>query len=72
MDLEERIKSAIRLYNDGSDNVEYLRGQLELAEFLLGKPLDMGMNIECPNHGGSFDCTPFCVLCEGEQEVENV
>ena len=26
--------------------------------------------IECPNHGGSFDCTPFCRLCEGEQEVE--
>lgn len=24
--------------------------------------------IECPNHQGSFDCTPFCPLCEGEQE----
>ena len=21
----------------------------------------------CPNHGGSFDCSPFCVLCEGKQ-----
>lgn len=21
----------------------------------------------CPNHGGSFDCSPFCVLCEGVQ-----
>lgn len=40
MDLEELIKSAIHLYNDGSDNTEYLRGQLELAEFLLGKPLE--------------------------------
>lgn len=28
--------------------------------------------VECPNHGGSFDCTPFCKLCEGEQEVEAV
>ena len=24
---------------------------------------------ECPNHGGAFDCTPFCSLCEGNQEV---
>lgn len=40
MTLEERIKVAIELYNDGSDNTEYLRGQLELAEFLLGKKLE--------------------------------
>lgn len=25
--------------------------------------------VECPNHGGAFDCTPFCPLCEGSQEV---
>lgn len=24
--------------------------------------------MECPNHGGNFDCTPFCELCKGEQE----
>jgi len=24
---------------------------------------------ECPEHGGAFDCTPFCAVCEGEQEV---
>ena len=23
--------------------------------------------IECPEHGGGFDCTPFCRVCEGEQ-----
>jgi ribosomal protein L37AE/L43A len=23
----------------------------------------------CPNHEGAYDCTPFCELCEGEQEV---
>lgn len=23
--------------------------------------------IECPNHQGHFDCTPFCSLCEGNQ-----
>jgi len=22
----------------------------------------------CPNHEGNFDCTPFCPLCEGDQE----
>ena len=25
--------------------------------------------VECPRHEGSFDCTPFCGICEGEQEV---
>lgn len=25
--------------------------------------------IVCPNHNGSFDCNPFCRLCEGEQET---
>jgi len=24
---------------------------------------------ECPNHAGAFDCTPFCPLCQGEQEI---
>jgi len=24
--------------------------------------------IECPRHGGSFDCSPFCNVCEGNQE----
>lgn len=23
----------------------------------------------CPNHGGNFDCTPFCPLCGGNQEA---
>ena len=26
------------------------------------------LSIVCPNHAGSFDCNPFCELCEGEQE----
>ena len=25
---------------------------------------------ECPNHEGAYDCTPFCNLCEGNQEYE--
>lgn len=24
---------------------------------------------ECPNHEGAFDCTPFCEICEGKQEI---
>jgi hypothetical protein len=26
------------------------------------------LSIVCPNHAGSFDCNPFCELCQGEQE----
>jgi len=25
-------------------------------------------HLECPNHGGAFDCNPFCRTCEGDQE----
>ena len=25
---------------------------------------------ECPNHGGDFDCNPFCPVCEGNQEYD--
>lgn len=35
-ELLARIKSALHLFNEGSDNSEYLRGQTELAMFLLG------------------------------------
>ncbi len=24
--------------------------------------------IDCPKHEGAYDCTPFCEVCEGEQE----
>jgi hypothetical protein len=26
--------------------------------------------VDCPNHEGFFDCTPFCDICEGEQEFD--
>lgn len=26
--------------------------------------------IQCPNHAGAFDCSPFCKLCAGEQEIQ--
>lgn len=25
---------------------------------------------DCPNHGGNYDCSPFCALCEGTQEIQ--
>jgi hypothetical protein len=28
--------------------------------------------IKCPNHGGSYDCTPFCSICEGNQEYKEI
>lgn len=28
--------------------------------------------VECPEHGGAFDCTPFCPRCAGSQEVPAV
>ena len=31
--------------------------------------IDLDVLIQCPNHNGSFDCTPFCNLCEGVQET---
>ena len=30
----------------------------------------MNETIECPRHEGNFDCTPFCNICEGEQEYD--
>ena len=31
--------------------------------------MTIGEKIACPNHEGAFDCTPFCELCEGNQEL---
>jgi hypothetical protein len=27
--------------------------------------------IPCPKHAGAYDCTPFCPVCEGNQETQN-
>lgn len=46
-------------------------GKVQAAEWLLHvvEVYEEGKRIECPNHKGAFDCTPFCELCEGEQEI---
>ena len=33
-----------------------------------GSVIVESMMKECPRHEGNFDCTPFCNVCEGEQE----
>jgi hypothetical protein len=47
------IQTGIQLFNEGSDNTEYLRGQVELGMYLLGyveeeqrKKLIEGLNNE--------------------------
>jgi hypothetical protein len=30
----------------------------------------MAQMIDCPAHEGAYDCTPFCAICEGEQEYD--
>ena len=29
----------------------------------------LDVSVECPRHEGNFDCTPFCGVCEGNQEL---
>lgn len=29
----------------------------------------LDVSIQCPRQEGNFDCTPFCGICEGNQEV---
>ena len=47
------------------------RGKVQAAEWLIHviDVYEEGKQIECPNHKGSFDCTPFCELCAGQQEI---
>lgn len=30
----------------------------------------LDVSVQCPNHEGNFDCTPFCNVCEGNQELD--
>jgi hypothetical protein len=52
------------------DNTPYNRAGDSLALALENlKALPQLAAKECPNHQGGFDCTPFCPLCEGSQEI---
>jgi hypothetical protein len=48
---------------------EYAKRPLDIRDFVSSLYAEPEM-VECPNHEGAFDCTPFCDLCAGEQEVE--
>ena len=30
----------------------------------------LDVSVLCPNHEGNYDCTPFCNVCEGNQELD--
>ena len=49
-----------------SELLKKLNGPIaqELSK-ILAKEL---AKVECPEHSGAFDCTPFCKTCEGNQE----
>lgn len=46
MNLLNQLKQGIYLFNAGSDNKEYLRGQIELALFLLGEENNEQLKLE--------------------------
>jgi hypothetical protein len=43
--------------------------EIDEQEWHYGHDCEKPEMIECPNHGGAYDCTPFCPACEGEQEI---
>jgi hypothetical protein len=45
----------------------YQAAHTVLHDYRMAKMADKV--IMCPNHGGAFDCTPFCEKCEGAQEI---
>lgn len=45
-----------------------LTTEIDAEEYLFGHDCEPTKTVECPNHDGNFDCTPFCALCGGEQE----
>jgi hypothetical protein len=40
------------------------------AEAWAELQIEIGEIAECPRHEGSFDCTPFCAVCDGEQHYK--
>jgi len=50
------------------DEALSLDKMLDIVMVSLG--MVMPDTILCPKHEGAYDCTPFCPLCFGEQEME--
>jgi len=45
----------------------YDRAKNYLVDYRMNR-FSAGM-VPCPKHEGAYDCTPFCEVCEGDQEV---
>lgn len=45
---------------------DYHQGEYDAYQSVLSM---MGTKKPCPKHNGAYDCTPFCSLCGGSQEV---
>ena len=76
----ENLKQAWEAHVDESDafwSWEDLKDSVTLMPISLGDTVNDCPRCEnlihgvilCPNHGGNYDCTPFCNLCEGTQEL---
>jgi hypothetical protein len=45
----------------------YERAKDYLVDYRVNR-FSAGM-VPCPKHEGAYDCTPFCEVCEGDQET---
>jgi hypothetical protein len=64
-------QGVIDAYNYVVDELGFELFDTNLLERLGVTPLpgELSGDIDCPNHGGAYDCTPFCELCAGNQVV---
>jgi hypothetical protein len=66
MESSQRLShwETVELSHEDYEHYEELR--LELDELIDSARFP---KVDCPAHGGNYDCTAFCPLCEGEQEL---
>lgn len=62
-------KSIVRLFESYTAS-----GYNNISAMSLGLIIDLirrdAISTDCPKHGGAYDCTPFCEICQGNQETE--
>jgi len=66
-ELQEKIWACAEgrtLSMDEDSDQSYLEGKV----VAYNHAIDMLTIKVCPKHEGAFDCTPFCSVCEGNQE----
>jgi hypothetical protein len=64
-------QGVIDAYNYVVDELGFELFDTNLLERLgvTPQPGELSDHIDCPNHEGAYDCTPFCELCSGAQIV---